>query len=112
MNKTKAATSNAADTVKSAAPKKRGRPAGSTNKTKAVAAKKPATVTAPKKRGRPAGSKNKTTAAKKTAAKTTASGTAPKKRGPKPGSKAPRDAQGRLLKKDGTLRAKPGPKKS
>jgi len=32
------------------------------------------------------------------------------KRGPKPGVKVRRDAQGRLLKKDGTLRAKPGPK--
>jgi len=31
--------------------------------------------------------------------KTTSSSTG-KKRGPKPGSKAPRDAQGRLLKKD------------
>ena len=36
---------------------------------------------------------------------------APKKRGPKPGVKMRRDAQGRLLKKDGTLRGKPGPKK-
>ncbi len=70
------------------------------------------TSTASKKRGRPAGSKNKTATAKKQASKTkTASTSAPKKRGPKPGSKAPRDAQGRLLKKDGTLRGKPGPKK-
>jgi len=72
--------------------------------------------TATKKRGRPAGSKNKTTAAKtkattkrKTTAKKVTTG---KKRGPKPGTKVRRDAQGRLLKKDGTLRAKPGPKKS
>lgn len=71
------------------------------------------TSTASKKRGRPAGSKNKTATAKKQASKTkTASTSAPKKRGPKPGSKAPRDAQGRLLKKDGTLRGKPGPKKN
>lgn len=70
------------------------------------------TSAASKKRGRPAGSKNKTATAKKQASKTkTASTSAPKKRGPKPGSKAPRDAQGRLLKKDGTLRGKPGPKK-
>lgn len=70
------------------------------------------TSTTSKKRGRPAGSKNKTATAKKQASKTkTASASAPKKRGPKPGSKAPRDAQGRLLKKDGTLRGKPGPKK-
>lgn len=110
VNKTKAATTNATKTVKAAAPKKRGRPAGSKNKPTAKAAKAPATKTAsaPKKRGRPAGSKNKTTT--KTAGTTTTVRTA-KKRGPKPGSKAPRDAQGRLLKKDGTLRGKPGPKK-
>ena len=110
VNKTKAATTNATKTVKAAAPKKRGRPAGSKNKPTAKAAKAPATKTAsaPKKRGRPAGSKNKTTT--KTTGTTTTVRTA-KKRGPKPGSKAPRDAQGRLLKKDGTLRGKPGPKK-
>ena len=108
VSKTKAASSNASKTVKSAAPKKRGRPAGSKNKTTAKAAKTPAakTASAPKKRGRPAGSKNKMTTQKTSSAKA-----APKKRGPKPGSKAPRDAQGRLLKKDGTLRGKPGPKK-
>ncbi len=108
VSKTKAASSNASKTVKSAAPKKRGRPAGSKNKTTAKAAKTPAakTTSAPKKRGRPAGSKNKMTTQKTSSAKV-----APKKRGPKPGSKAPRDAQGRLLKKDGTLRGKPGPKK-
>lgn len=111
VSKTKAATSNATKTVKSAAPKKRGRPAGSNKTTSAKAAKAPTstakTSSAPKKRGRPAGSKNKT---KATTAKSTKT-SAPKKRGPKPGSKAPRDAQGRLLKKDGTLRGKPGPKK-
>lgn len=42
--------------------------------------------------------------------KTAQATTGPKKRGPKPGVKMRRDAQGRLLKKDGTLRAKPGPK--
>ena len=110
-SKTKAKASNTTKAVKSAAPKKRGRPAGSKNKTTAKATKAPAkkSISAPKKRGRPAGSRNKTSTAKKTA-KTT-SKAAPKKRGPKPGSKAPRDAQGRLLKKDGTLRGKPGPKK-
>lgn len=86
-----------------AAPKKRGRPAGSKNKT--ITAKAAATKAAPKKRGRPAGSKNKTTKAKP--AKSTSSG----KRGPKPGTKVPRDADGNLLKKDGTPRKKPGPKK-
>jgi len=44
-------------------------------------------------------------AGKKTAAKPTG------KRGPKPGTKIPRDADGNLLKKDGTPRKKPGPKK-
>ncbi len=83
VSKTKAATTNAAKSVK---------------------------ATAPKKRGRPAGSKNKTSTAKSTTVKADAAAS-PKKRGPKPGSKAPRDAQGRLLKKDGTLRAKPGPKR-
>lgn len=87
------------------APKKRGRPAGSTNKSKTTAAKPAATKTAPKKRGRPAGSKNKTTATKSTKSSTTG------KRGPKPGTKIPRDADGNLLKKDGTPRKKPGPKK-
>lgn len=91
--------------TKAAAPKKRGRPAGSKSKTTTAKAT-PKTSSAPKKRGRPAGSQTKKT---KTA-KTTTTRT-PKKRGPKPGSKAPRDAQGRLLKKDGTLRGKPGPKK-
>lgn len=112
VDKTKSASSTVAKSVKAEAPKKRGRPAGSTNKPKttAKAAPKPKTKTtdAPKKRGRPAGSKNKTT--KTATAKTKAPSTG-KKRGPKPGSKAPRDAQGRLLKKDGTLRGKPGPKK-
>ncbi len=89
-----------------AAPKKRGRPAGSTNKTKTASKPKTTQTAAPKKRGRPAGSKNKTTT-KASSAKTA---TAPKKRGPKPGSKAPRDADGNLLKKDGTPRKKPGPK--
>lgn len=87
-----------------AAPKKRGRPAGSKNKPKTAAAKPAATKAAPKKRGRPASSKNKTTKAKP--AKPTTGG----KRGPKPGTKIPRDADGNLLKKDGTPRKKPGPK--
>lgn len=100
------------------APKKRGRPAGSTSKAKSTTSKtspsvkatpkpKVKTTEAPKKRGRPAGSKNKTSTTKAAKPKTTSTG---KKRGPKPGSKAPRDSQGRLLKKDGTLRGKPGPK--
>jgi len=72
---------------------------------------KPKKVAAPKKRGRPAGSKNKNTTAKTAAAKSTASKSSGK-RGPKAGTKIPRDADGNLLKKDGTPRKKPGPKKS
>lgn len=87
-------------------PKKRGRPAGSKNKPKTTAAKPAASKSTPKKRGRPAGSKNKTPAAKTTKPSTGG------KRGPKPGTKVPRDADGNLLKKDGTPRKKPGPKKS
>ena len=57
-----------------------------------------------------------TSAAKKTSSKTKPKTTAKKtatttkKRGPKTGTKAPRDADGNLLKKDGTPRKKPGPK--
>jgi len=117
----------------------RGRPKGSTNKTttaKAKPAAKAADGTEPAKRGRgrPKGSKNKTTAAKPAAV--AADGTAPVKRGrgrpkgstnkttkpktakaaagkrgPKKGQPIPRDADGNLLKKDGTPRKKPGPKK-
>lgn len=72
---------------------------------KPAAKKTAARKAAPKKRGRPVGSKNKTTSAKPTTSTTGG------KRGPKPGSKAPRDADGNLLKKDGTPRKKPGPKK-
>jgi len=108
VSKTKSATDSTAKTVTSKTPKKRGRPAGSKKSASASSAKKPTVkiTAAPKKRGRPAGSKNKTTSTAKKKTPTSA----PKKRGPKPGTKAPRDAQGRLLKKDGTLRAKPGPK--
>lgn len=116
VDKTKSATDSVKDSAENAvetAASKTKEAASSIKisakeKTTAKTSAKPATKTsaAPKKRGRPAGSKNKTAAAKKTS-----STSAPKKRGPKPGSKAPRDAQGRLLKKDGTLRGKPGPKK-
>lgn len=97
------------------APKKRGRPAGSKNKNTTASAKPTATKPAPKKRGRPAGSKNKTTTTKTNTAKKTTSKSTLKtagKRGPKPGTKIPRDADGNLLKKDGTPRKKPGPRKS
>jgi len=78
--------------------------------TPSKASKPAAAKTAPKKRGRPAGSKNKTSAAKKPTAKKATSNTSGK-RGPKPGTKIPRDADGNLLKKDGTPRKKPGPRK-
>lgn len=85
--------------------RKRGRPKGSKNKSKAATAKS-ATPAVKRKPGRPKGSKNKTSAASAKPAKSTAA----KKRGPKPGQKVPRDADGNLLKKDGTPRKKPGPK--
>jgi hypothetical protein len=76
-------------------------------KTKTVEAKPAASkTTSPKKRGRPASSKTKTTKPSTAKAKTTG------KRGPKAGTKIPRDADGNLLKKDGTPRKKPGPRKS
>lgn len=92
----------------------RGRPKGSTNKTKAAAAK-PAPKLDPvtgepvkSRRGRPKGSKNKTKAA--TSEVKFDVKTVKAKRGPRPGTKVKRDADGNLLKKDGTPRKKPGPK--
>ena len=92
-------------------PKKRGRPAGSKNKVKKASSKSVPAKSAVKKRGRPVGSKNKTTTKKQPSAKKASSKT-PGKRGPKAGIKIPRDADGNLLKKDGTPRKKPGPKKT
>ena len=75
------------------APKTRGRPKGSTNKSKAAVTKTAVTKTAPaspatkaptKRRGRPKGSKNKPKAEVKAAPVKTA---APKRRGRPPGSK-------------------------
>ena len=63
------------------APKKRGRPKGSTNKHKAAVSKSAASA---KRRGRPKGSKNKPKAEVKAAPVKTA---APKRRGRPPGSK-------------------------
>jgi len=88
----------------------RGRPKGSTNKTKSAAAKPgpkidPETGKPVKsRRGRPKGSKNKAKAAGDDGDVTKT------KPGPKPGTKVKRDADGNLLKKDGTPRKKPGPK--
>lgn len=86
-------------TLEPQAPKRRGRPKGSKNKTSASAkptAKKSATKTktatstdAPKRRGRPKGSKNK-----------------PKT----PGAAKPKLQRAPGMKKDGTPRKKPGPK--
>jgi len=67
---------------------------------------KPKTTTS-KTKAKTSKTTTKRTTAKKPAAKTTSSG----KRGPKPGTKIPRDKDGNLLKKDGTPRKKPGPKK-
>lgn len=92
-------------------PKKRGRPAGSKNKVKKAPSKSVPAKSAAKKGGRPVGSKNKKTTKKQPSVKTATSKT-PGKRGPKAGSKIPRDADGNLLKKDGTPRKKPGPRKS
>jgi high mobility group AT-hook protein 2 len=103
-----------------ATPKRgRGRPKGSKNKsTAATASKSSASERNPSKspsadstksdgqpvkrgRGRPKGSKNKPKPA---------GATGRSKPGPKPGTKVRRDADGNLLKKDGTPRKKPGPK--
>lgn len=88
----------------------RGRPKGSTNKSKSAAAK-PAPKLDPvtgepikSRRGRPKGSKNKSQAAGADDASKKS------KPGPKSGVKVRRDAEGNLLKKDGTPRKKPGPK--
>ena len=97
-----------ADITPDPAPKKRGRPKGSTNKTTSTSKAK----TAPKTTASKSTTKKKTTTKKTTVSKPTAkSSTTAKKRGPKPGQKILRDADGNLLKKDGTPRKKPGPKK-
>lgn len=110
-DKVKSAASGT-DKTSSDAPVKRGRgrPKGSKNKPKTGTDAKPASSTAPAKRGpgRPKGSKNKTPSKTSSSAKTASSGR--RKPGPKPGRKVPRDADGNLLKKDGTPRKKPGPK--
>jgi hypothetical protein len=95
------------------APKTQSRQKVTSSKSKTTTAKPAAAKTTPKKRGRPAGSKSKTTSAKTGAKKTTtkSTGKSTGKRGPKPGTKIPRDADGNLLKKDGTPRKKPGPRK-
>lgn len=113
-NKPKAASST------SAAKRGPGRPKGSKNKTTTDAATSDTPASAKRGRGRPKGSKNKPKAASATTAEkrgpgrpkgskstTKSSGTKP---GPKKGQPIPRDADGNLLKKDGTPRKKPGPK--
>lgn len=104
-SKAKSATASVrekADDLSSSAKDKVESVSTKTAEAKPAAAK---TKTAAPKKKAPA---KKTTTAKKPA--TSKSATAPKKRGPKPGSKAPRDADGNLLKKDGTPRKRPGPK--
>lgn len=87
---TATATKTAGDTPKK---RGRGRPKGSKNKPKAA----DSGTTTKRGPGRPKGSKNKTSSGRS-------------KPGPKPGTKVQRDADGNLLKKDGTPRKKPGPK--
>ena len=102
-----AAATRAKEVTKSASEKASAATKSAVDKTKTAAssAKGNAALTSKKVT-------TKKTAPKKAAPKTAAKKTAPKKRGPKSGTKAKRDAQGRLLKKDGTPRKKPGPKKS
>ena len=117
QEKAKSATASVrekAEDLSSSAKEKTDSVIGKGNVSKLAADPEPATAPevkvsepAPKKKT-PA--PRKKAAPKKPAAKTTAAKTAPKKRGPKPGSKAPRDADGNLLKKDGTPRKRPGPK--
>ena len=78
-----------------------------TEKAKAVPEKSTASSTKKPATKKPA---TKKPMVKKPAAKKTTS-TSTGKRGPKVGTKIPRDADGNLLKKDGTPRKKPGPKK-
>lgn len=82
---------------------------------KTTAAKKPVVKkTSVKKAPAKKVAAKKTTVKKAAVKKPPAKKTAASKRkpGPKAGTRAKRDAQGRLLKKDGTPRKKPGPKKS
>ncbi len=105
--------SDAADSVQSKAKSSAKSTSGKTSAapTKSTAKKAPVKKAAPKKA--PVKKTASKTTSKSTASKTTASKTTTaKKRGPRKGTKVPRDAQGRLLKKDGTPRAKPGPKKT
>ena len=110
VEKTKHVADNAKDSV--------GDVAGSAiNRTKSAASDLKSSTTAKTKTAvkkspvkKPSAPQKKTASVKKTTSKSKAS--SKRKPGPKTGTKAPRDAQGRLLKKDGTPRKKPGPKKS
>ncbi|MEP1229782.1 MAG: DUF4282 domain-containing protein [Litorimonas sp.] len=118
--KTQAATRSARDSMNTRKTQSSASSKSAANdlKSKTTASVKatPSRKTAPKnpaakKSSTKPASSTKTTTSKTTVKKRPSSptGTA-KKRGPKAGVKVQRDAQGRLLKKDGTLRAKPGPK--
>jgi len=121
--KTQAATRSARESMNSVRTQSPDvvKPAANDARTKTVKTA-PSRQTAPKnpvsKPSKPKTSVAKTTKSKpaasrtKTAKSQSATVSGSKKRGPKPGVKVRRDAQGRLLKKDGTLRAKPGPKKN
>ena len=106
VDKTKNAASSAKDNAKSATGTATSKASTKTKakKTTKTAVKKTKAKTATAKKAPAKKAPAKKAAPKKTAAKSTAS--------KKSGAKALRDAQGRLLKKDGTPRAKPGPKKS
>ena len=110
--KTKSSFESAKDSVEDVSDKAQAKVKSATKSTKETVKKAPLKKTAVKK------ASSKTSVAKKPATKkasvkkttTAPKTTAPKKRGPKSGTKAPRDADGNLLKKDGTPRKRPGPK--
>lgn len=104
--KAQAASKSARDSVSDVADSVQGKSKSVSSPTPKVVKKAPAKKAPAKKT-----SVKKATAKKTATKKATKPKTGGGKRGPKKGTKIPRDAQGRLLKKDGTPRAKPGPKK-
>jgi len=106
-------TKTAANDIKNAARKTTSQTVKATSKTTTVETSTRTARKAPSRQTAPTNPASKPKVVKKTQPKTVkkAAATTGQKRGPKPGVKVRRDAQGRLLKKDGTLRAKPGPKK-
>ncbi|RKQ71814.1 uncharacterized protein DUF4282 [Litorimonas taeanensis] len=109
QSKAKAATSATKTKVSSAKKTAASKTAASKATSETVDIEAKTTTKAVSTKKAPTAVKKTTTAKKTTAVKKT---TTTKKRGPKPGTKALRDKDGNLLKKDGTPRAKPGPKKA